>query len=193
MYELLNGLVSRMIQLLTIRERRRARRYERIWAPTFAGLETVHGDYLKMINDVRAIVKRKFTDADTETPRDAAINLVKERRIALAPVRVKIGQLANLSHDDHITEPFLESERTVLYAIRNYLFAGSLEEGPGASMSQATGLLEEMQKTPPDVWVSADVVSYIGEFGDRLERNWGRVADAYFRLELDLIERGAQQ
>ena len=190
MAEELKTLAQLIFALFSISERRRGKRYE-LWAKAAEKVERVHVDYLMMVQEVREALKP--TDPDvlpSASQINRAVLLVRNRRVALVTARDDIAACARMSIGPARAKSYSERELAFLYALRRYLFAGSLDRGPSSWRSQSAELISTIrQSLSEDDLVSADFASNIDEFAQRLERNYRHVAEAFLALELSIIER----
>ena len=102
MVETFIKLLDRMIQLLTVRRKRRVRLFTELWQPTFEELRTVHSDYLTMFQSYSTMLKALEWENVESTRllrlKDIAAQL-RDRRIAFEPVRRQLIALIHHSHN----------------------------------------------------------------------------------------------
>jgi hypothetical protein len=91
MIDLLLKALDRLVELARGRVKRTRFRYEEIYKPAFAELQAVHTDYMLMFHDF-AVALGAIPDGATRTDMhaQAALNLLRERRIAFSAVRQKL-------------------------------------------------------------------------------------------------------
>ena len=188
MIQLLEKVLDRLIELLKIAERRREKRFQELWEPTYNDLEVVHGDYLAMVREVASLLTPGGSGEQTpDHSLDAALAYVKERRVKLAPVRGKIGALRDLGTNNTITDDLMETEQAFLRAVTRYISASSL---PGKVTTPSAELMTQLEwEAQQNTNVPFDVVTRLSDFSDRLEQGWMRVSSTFMKLRLDLIQK----
>jgi hypothetical protein len=188
MVEALIKVLDRMIQLLTVRRKRRVRLFTELWQPTFEELRTVHSDYLTMFQScstmLKALEQESVESSRSLRLKDIAAQL-RDRRIAFEPVRRQLIALIHHSQNlnlDGTSKQFLDAvllyfptgtNRTLspTYAsemlVRFDALILSVEIGENQLHNES---LEELQ-----IYVHGVIASQ--------RRAWERVCEAYAALQ----------
>jgi hypothetical protein len=145
MIELFLKAIDRVIDLLRIREKRAVNRYEEIYKPSFAELQSVHSDYVAMLTEF-AIRVKKIPDGATEADETAkdAMEFLRQRRTALSAVREKLWAFKSLLEDDDQAKDLPELEREFLWSLVSYFEATEIIQDT-KNTTYATDLLDKLE------------------------------------------------
>lgn len=187
MVDLLLKAIDRMIDLLRIREKRMQKRFDQIWKPTYNDLQLVHTDYYSMFQTVYRLVSEGIEkDKDSESL-DKAIQFIKLRRVAFAPIRQKLSALRELQMDERLLATLNEEERRFLSEVTSYIRIKSLPDVVG---TRSADLQEELSRIARmDETVAERVLCQLDERIEHLGEDWIEVSKSFNALQVALIQR----
>lgn len=145
MIEALLSIIDRLIELKRGRTIGRTQMFDRLLEPTFNDLLIVHGDYIKMFEQLRVLADTRPSASTLEKRVNNAKAQLREKRIEFEPVRQKIrtisGQLAK--------KKLQSEERQFVDAVVRYLPSGE----PSLPRSSARTLLLYLDQdlTPAEI------------------------------------------
>jgi hypothetical protein len=189
MIDTLIQVLDRLIQLLRVRGKRRVRRFQEIWEPTFRELREVHGDYLAMFQTCKQDLVR-IMRSESDVPRvrglEEIANELRRRRLEFEPVRRQLIALINHTQNldlDDVTREFLE-------AILWYFPTGADRRVPTwaaetlARLEALTMSVENEEGAESLLSPSIDsVLGYLSGTMRHQREAWERVAAAYAVLQ----------
>jgi hypothetical protein len=194
MIELFLKAIDRLIELVRIGEKRSKVRYEEIYKPSFADLQSVHADYLAMLHEFSEMLKQipdGATKADNQAK--AALDFLRVRRLTLSPVREKLWAFRSLVEKDP-PDKLPQVERAFLWAL--VLYFESTEIIQSEHRTFASGLLDKLESalepraiaddrdephySLPEVRRQCDYIL------DHINNRWRRAVEVFNRLRLDL-------
>jgi hypothetical protein len=202
MIELLLKAIDRLIDLVRVREKRTRFRYDEIYKPAFAELQSVHTDYISMFHGFAAALKA-IPDGATASDKhaQAALDFLRERRIALSPVRQKLMTFRSLvDGDDAVDLPKVEKD--FLWSLVVYFQSTVAEEEVPSTL--ATDLLDKLEiaLTPPRLLAAPSgppkeyrefSLSEVRDSCDgvirRLERSWSKATTDFNKLRFEVTRQ----
>lgn len=172
------AIVDRLIELVKVRQTQRSNFFQKIIEPSFTDLLMVHQDYVAMFTDVLDLLSSQ-RQMEEDIQREKALQMLKQRRITLEPLREKLRAL----------ELVTESERgqidkntyAFLHALADYLFIGvnSDERWVPKPTTIATDLISVLQREG-----SAQARERCSEILSSLRQRWSLFCEAYAGLRL---------
>jgi hypothetical protein len=195
MIELLLKAIDRLIDLVRVREKRTRFRYDEIYKPAFAELQSVHTDYISMFHGF-AVALKAIPDGATASDKhaQAALDFLRERRIALSPVRQKLMTFHSLvDGDDALDLPKVEKD--FLWSLVVYFESTVAEEEKPSTA--ATDLLDKLEiaLTPPRT-PEEDGEFSLSEVRDscdgvirELERSWSKATTDFNKLRFEVTQQ----
>jgi hypothetical protein len=190
MIDLLLKAIDRVIDLAKIKEKRIKARYEEIYKPSFAELQSVHSDYLSMFTELDSRLQK----IGPELPKDNSVAIetllfLKARRNVLLPVRSKFWALQAIFEGEE-WQRFSAEERAFLLSIVNYFYLGGLmSPSPHAYCSRSTSILDKLEKTIKYQCISIeDIRRECRESCANLQISWTVSVERFNELRLWYIE-----
>jgi hypothetical protein len=213
MIDLLLKAIDRLMDVVRIREKRTRFRYDEVYKPAYAELLSVHSDYLSMFHGFASALKA-IPDGATESDKhaQAALDLLRERRIAFAPVRQKLVAFDSLVVGDNAIR-LPKVERDFLRSLTGYFFLGELfnpykretaADTPFVQVeymrSAATNLVEKLEAAlcgwPPNRegaqprnWSLEDVRRACDVTTSQLVDSWMIVTEDFNRLRFEVMRQ----
>ena len=188
---MIDGLVQvldRMMQLLTVRSKRRRRLFEAVWEPTFTQLRAVHGDYLGMFEACSS----QLAELEEAKPGDAVPRLeritreLRSRRLEFEPARRQL--LALIDHSQRLD---LDREAAAFVEAVLWYFPTGTNRSLPTSASETLGRLQGLIESV-DLGSNADRLEHgsLRDLADyvhgaiRHQRTaWDHVCDTYAQLQ----------
>ena len=190
MVDMLLKALDRLIDLLRIREMRAQKRFDQIWKPTYNDLQVVHADYYTMFQKVHSLLSEGVKQGEPAASQswDAAIQFIKQQRIALAPVRHSITALTKLETNETLLETLNEQERHFLSQVTAYIRINSL---PDVVMSRSADLQHELERLArmDDTVAERVVFEDLDRRIDHLRRDWIDLSESFNALQIALIQQ----
>lgn len=143
MIELFLKAIDRLIDLIRISEKRGKARYDEIYKPSFSELQSVHTDYLAVISEFATKLNKipEGATKDTEAAADA-LAFLRQRRLALAPVREKLWAFRALQDEGYASE-MPEVETDFLWSLVRYFEATEIIQNEHTTY--ATDLIDKLE------------------------------------------------
>jgi len=172
------AIIDRLIGLVKVRQTQRANFFQKIVEPSFADLLMVHQDYVSMFTEVLDLLSSQG-ETEEGVQREKALQMLKQRRITLEPLREKLRALEGVteSERDHIDK----DTYALLHALADYLFIGvnSDERWALKPTTIATDLISVLQRED-----SAHARERCSEILSSLRQRWSLFCEAYAGLRL---------
>ena len=196
MIDLLLKAIDRMIALFKIRDKRMRARYEEIYKPSFAELQSVHADYLDMFTELETkLLKIDPTLPGNDLLAVEALEFLRARRIKLLAVREKLWAIQALA-TGKAAQNLPKEEREFLWSLVAYFtIAGVVEYRYYKYSSRSTLFLDHLETMVHKV-AAPDSISDISrvrkqcrEAISELRVSWGAVVEQYNELRLRYTHR----
>jgi hypothetical protein len=189
MIDTLIQILDRLIQLLRVRGKRRARRFQELWEPTFRELRDVHGDYLAMFQACKQnLVRIKNNESDGVPVRglEEIASELRRRRLEFEPVRRQLIALINHTQNLELDDGAHEFLNAILW----YFPTGANRSVPTwatETIARLEALLmsvENVEGAKSLLRPSIDsTLDYVSDTMRHQRRAWDRVAAAYAVLQ----------
>ena len=209
MIELFLKAVDRLMNLIRIGEKRAKARYDEIYKPTFAELQTVHSDYLAFLSEFRVRVE-KIPNGATHGDSAAAdaLTFLTERRLTLDPVRVKLWAFRDML-EDNAASGLPQIEKDFLRSLVRYFEATEIIQNENTTY--ATDLLDKLKSALTPTLPNLKENEVEGGFGDDdyptyslskvrtecditlkwLDESWGEAVVNFNKLRLDVAHHAS--
>ena len=199
MIELFLKAIDRLIELVRIGEKRSKVRYDEIYKPSFADLQSVHGDYLAMLHEFSDMLKQIPDEAKiSDDQAKAALDFLRLRRLTLSPVREKLWTFRSLVEKD-APDKLPKVEIAILWAL--VLYFESTEIIQTEHRTFASDLLDKLERAlqprlvPDDIELDEphyslpEVRRQCDYILDHINNRWRRAVEAFNRVRLDLASQ----
>lgn len=199
MINALLNILDRLIQLLTLRDRRGARLFTELWEPTFNELLQVHRDYIELFEetglrlselDDRMIINTHIQDGSEEL--EFIIDMLRKRKREFEPVRRKL--IALIETLDKVE--FDELSAAFVQALAWYFPVGMPRSRSTAASEMQTrmealaaAINDQSVDKMLDQMTVRDMVNYVRQVINAHRTAWSRVCEAYAPLRLRYAQR----
>lgn len=172
------AIIDRLIELVKASQRQRSNFFQKIVEPSFTDLLMVHQDYVSMFTDVLDLLSSQG-GVEERVQREKALQMLKQRRITLEPLREKLRALERVTESER--SQIDKETYEFLHALSDYLFIGvnSDERWVPSRTTIATDLISVLQREG-----SAQARERSLEVLSSLRQRWSLLCEAYAGLRL---------
>lgn len=181
MLDALIRVADRLIDLQKYRNERRAKIFDALIDPLMRDLTTVHGDYIRILDDLRrklASVGKRSAAAEVR----AATEYLLAARLEEEPLRRRIEAVAFATQSGKAGG---DATSRFAAAVLDYM-----QSRPGAAASLGTLLLMQLKHGGDNLAVAKRITeSVLPEYNRLIRERWTAVADAYAAAKMDAVTR----
>jgi hypothetical protein len=200
MLDALLKLVDKVIDWSKIRNKRLRVRYDEIYKGAFADLQTIHSDYLQLLNAASRGLKTLPTNADSDSEQAKFIlSSLEEGRVKCWAIRRSLVQLGAFERwSEQEISSFHKSEVHFIRMLRWYF---EVVQASAGETSLTVNLIEALKSALRQEERLADArplpptIPEVREWCDatisELNRRWAKTAEAFVRLRFDLAGRAS--